>query len=1502
MEENLSITPAEEVEEISLEDSQAEVLTKAVREDRNAMPYQTASTCIPLGAVVPTKLSFETVEALNVFKMNGIDTAEYVREKLGYPSRIAVCDAFAAEQVDAIALAVTQIEKGKGFILGDAAGIGKGRVASAIQRYAKHINKIPVFITIGPSLFSDIFRDIEDIGSYWSDGQLPEPFIFNEDGVIQKVVGESVTTLFQPLKTKKTIEFCLKNEMPEWADVVFLTYSQLSQDITNSENKNQIAKYNFLKAIAPNAIFILDESHKGAGDGNIGANLSSLIEISAGVMFASATYSKVPKSMMLYIPKTDIVDSKIRPDTIVEAVAQNGEAIQEYIASLLVKSGQMIRRERTFDKCKIEYEYMHFGEKEKYYKLYDDIMVFYNEIETFTKSDLYKNAVKNAINRYADKKDIELVEEKDRKKPTGKKARLEWDAKNEGKYLVSFPTTLAVKNRFQWIENLLFAIKADYVADQAIDLLKTNTEKNERGEIVPNRVEYTNYETKEKYFVTTNYKPIVAIRNTAESALHSLGYKVGDKLSPEENDYAKTLIRIAENLMVGNLVFTEAVSEQPEKILIEGAYLEYSDYVDGGSRFRELVKKMKAATSGLPLSPIDHMINRIQEAKRAEWDYQYVGSEQETFKVEEITKRSIALRPRTDGKPGVEVVAIEKETATDKVGRFNSGQSDVILLNTAGATGLSMHSYHKFVDKRPRTMLIHQVELDVATEVQKRGRINRTGQVNYPGYSYIVSMIPSEVRKLMMLRKKMRSLDANTTGNVKQSAKASEILDAEGHIIEDMSNKYGYETLTIFVQEPKNELFLNLMDSGAEWFNGKGDPTDRFDAYLREVEKLPCFDQERFYNDMNQFYSVLKKQKEEAGEWDLETTIEDIKTSTENKKVLFVGLNTNEFSKSVYIEDKYATPRGVPFENKEVLKAAEVMLAGTDDFTLFHNNLIDDFDADALRLRNEIITGFGEPDFSNAKTPEEREIVAKEHADKLAEVLEKNDDRAVTTKNHLVTLKPNAAFQIPVDSDQFVHFGQNWVDDNGNRVPNIEYLMGVFVGYKFLSKSGNKWSPMNIELHFATPSRIKPMLKLTLTKQYENLLNWIVTGRVSAREVAMVREWVVIKSGERDKIRVLTGEIFKAFEIAGDLIKDDPNYKDRKKLMKYSTTSGGVETGIRMWQLKRIALTKSRTPTYAPINSREFIDSVEKQEGDTIWLPSGKEFVYKNNKNEYIFGISTGIHGRGKAETKKPMKNFVSEYATKEFVDAVASTIGVGSTFDSIDITMHVLGASKYIIGMKFFTFKLNKNQFVKLLNYLYAKYYISVELTGKAAGFLMSEVKDTFVEKADGKDDESGEYEYYPLVKFDPSDYSLVPPNYVVGSHKASPENENGIITLTHRLSPVQSALFHIVPANISEGEAVGNILKSIVDDNTRLEYIKRVKELGDNYLDIAIYTQQQIGVSPKYAIGKVDDIYAAEVISANIDKPSEKKVKVQQGPEKEKTPISWDSIQDYIITFKSL
>ncbi len=81
-------------------------------------------------------------------------------QKLHYPLKSNVFEFFSAEQVDAIALAIWNIERGDDMIIGDQTGIGKGRIAAAIIRYEAKNGLPTIFITEKATLFSDIYRDL----------------------------------------------------------------------------------------------------------------------------------------------------------------------------------------------------------------------------------------------------------------------------------------------------------------------------------------------------------------------------------------------------------------------------------------------------------------------------------------------------------------------------------------------------------------------------------------------------------------------------------------------------------------------------------------------------------------------------------------------------------------------------------------------------------------------------------------------------------------------------------------------------------------------------------------------------------------------------------------------------------------------------------------------------------------------------------------------------------------------------------------------------------------------------------------------------------------------------------------------------------------------------------------------------------------------------------------------------------------------------------------------
>ena len=133
---------------------------------------------------------------------------EFVKTELGYDTIAETYQALAAEQMDSVAMAIYQMKQEQALIIGDQTGVGKGRQMAALIRWAVQRGEKPVFITQKADLFSDIYRDLVDVGS----GDLV-PFIFTLTvlWLIAKVI--QYTNLYLPQKWQKSLhrEHCPKN-------------------------------------------------------------------------------------------------------------------------------------------------------------------------------------------------------------------------------------------------------------------------------------------------------------------------------------------------------------------------------------------------------------------------------------------------------------------------------------------------------------------------------------------------------------------------------------------------------------------------------------------------------------------------------------------------------------------------------------------------------------------------------------------------------------------------------------------------------------------------------------------------------------------------------------------------------------------------------------------------------------------------------------------------------------------------------------------------------------------------------------------------------------------------------------------------------------------------------------------------------------------------------------------------------------------------------------------
>jgi hypothetical protein len=299
---------------------------------------------------MPRNIYGHVEDALNriVEEFGSVD--KYVEDKLEFKkySSKALSDALGAEQVDNIAMSIYQMEQGNGMIIGDMAGVGKGRVAAALLHYGRLQGQTPVFITKNANLFTDLWRDFVGIGIEDMNPLITNVPTRENDSNMYTEEGKLVHRAPSSDKRKKIMTVLADPGKMSAAldqyDFVVSTYSQVNRE----DNAVQKA----LPNIARDNFLIMDESHNAAGsESNTGEFFRNLIPLSKGTTFLSATYAKFPKNMALY---NNTIMRAYDPDDLIIAMHKGGVPLQEIVSGALAQAGQYTRHERSYDGVRFE--------------------------------------------------------------------------------------------------------------------------------------------------------------------------------------------------------------------------------------------------------------------------------------------------------------------------------------------------------------------------------------------------------------------------------------------------------------------------------------------------------------------------------------------------------------------------------------------------------------------------------------------------------------------------------------------------------------------------------------------------------------------------------------------------------------------------------------------------------------------------------------------------------------------------------------------------------------------------------------------------------------------------------------------------------------------------------------------------------------------------------------------------------------------------------------------
>jgi hypothetical protein len=501
----------------------------------------------------------------------------------------------------------------------------------------------------------------------------------------------------------------------------------------------------------------------------------------------------------------------------------------------------------------------------------------------------------------------------------------------------------------------------------------------------------------------------------------------------------------------------------------------------------------------------------------------------------------------------------KRVNTNDAFRQFNNNEVDVLLINQSGSTGASAHAIvtpKVSKDKvKQRVMIVLQAELDINTEVQKRGRINRTGQIFKPIYDYVNSAIPAEKRLMMMLQKKLKSLDANTTSNQKSSTK---ILD-----VPDFLNKYGDRIVAEYLKE--NVEVNMLLDDPLGLSTREVDGAELEDAAHRvsgRVAVLSTLMQQDFYNEIANRYSEYVEYLKQIGEYDLEVEAMDLQAETQSSRTVIVGKGgTSEFGDDSILETVMANVLKKPFSMQELSNLLAESLQGKDGMELQKEVKLEYEGYMESQLQKEIADNVAYYEDLMQKVPQEKKIQKLAEKGNAAEAQEAIKARttelqkAMTDSEEKIKRSFNNRRQYLESIFTSFYVGRNLNYPVSSYEGGQELVPAVFLGFIIDKKKKNPYAPSSMRLRFALASSNK---YIAIPASYAQDVRAIIGASVGLPHLekeSLLAKWEAsIKESTVDrKMRhIITGNVLQAFSA----------YKG--KLVSYTTIDGGIKKGILM--------------------------------------------------------------------------------------------------------------------------------------------------------------------------------------------------------------------------------------------------------------------------------------------------------------------------------------------------
>lgn len=854
----------EAIIKMDLREAQADGIDvgKVIRENEYQRPYLAFSKVGEASTMVPKNLQGPIQSALSRLEAIEGEIDSFVERELGFLEN-TLSERFSPEQVDAVGLAIFRQHQGRGIIIADETGIGKGRILSAMAVWANKNGRPVIFVTDKANLFSDLCRDLRHIEEW---GRF-RPMLTNNgasllDDVTREVIHEGTPN--------SEIKAIMDNMTPLDAlgyNLVFTTYSQMAGE--------ESIKAEWILQQSPNALVAIDEAHVAAGsDSNMSRVVVDLATRAWGVIYSSATWAKSSENLHIF---SRALPEAVNITTLTATMRSGGEAVSEIFSSMLAADGAFIRREHDLSKLEL---FVHTDQKNvARNELIADKVAEILGAMTFVGGEINRlmmrsnndtlAALKRARDIHAAAAHLMLEGRKTRRR-NGEVVNADIPTRLE----LFRPSFGAGTVLYQVMRRVISILNVDNVADLAKDAL------------------------------SKDIKPVIVIEDTAESFVReimderTIPAMEGEKaIVPSEippptiRDLLMKVVRrmgvVRKKVIDTNAMVRRAEMQGEGEIDVE-TVLDGADeggdelsldalpgitdaqrevYLEGIKRIVKLIEELPP----LPLNVIDLVRGRLMS---------------EGIRVQELTGRGryldmpehLRMAPiesdwTQSGSWQVRYRKKNKRVVNETVADFNSGDVDALVINRSVAAGISLHASPRFEDRRQRMLIEMQIPENPTDRIQLYGRVNRFDQVIGPLIAMASAGIYGETRGLMMANKKLERLSANTRSSKDTALGNKLIVDFLNVVGDDVCERFLRENTPI-----RQRLGISEEELESSGFSAAAKLSARV-VLLRVVE------QKMVYDEIHAAYEEEIARLDLAGKNPLKTKELDIRARTVQSRI-----------------------------------------------------------------------------------------------------------------------------------------------------------------------------------------------------------------------------------------------------------------------------------------------------------------------------------------------------------------------------------------------------------------------------------------------------------------------------------------------------------------------------------------------------------------------------------------------------------------------------------------